>query len=73
MVADVRERLSAKPFVPFTIYVADGRSFRVPTPDHAHVHPNRSRVSIYTEDGGLQLLPALLISGVGIDSEEATR
>jgi hypothetical protein len=69
MIADVRERLGIRPFVPFTIHVADGQSYRVPTPDHAHVWPTRARVSVFTEEGALQILPGLLISGITVDSE----
>jgi len=69
MTTDIRERLKAQPFVPFTIYVADGRELRVPTPDHAHVDPTRPRVAVFTEEAGLHILPALLISGVSIDPE----
>ena len=69
MTTDIRERLKAQPFVPFTIYVADGRALRVPTPDHAHVDPTRPRVAVFSEEAGLNILPALLISGVSIDPE----
>jgi hypothetical protein len=70
MIADIRERLDARPFVPFTIHVADGREYRVATPDDAHVHRNRARVSVFTKDGREFILPALLISGIGIDAEQ---
>ena len=69
MIVDVRERLDARPFVPFTIHVADGREFEVPTRDHAHVWPNRARVSIYTDQGLECILPALLISGVDVEAD----
>ena len=69
MIVDVRERLDARPFVPFTIHVADGREFGIPTRDHAHVWPNRSRVSIYTDQGLECILPGLLISGVDVQAD----
>jgi hypothetical protein len=69
MIIDVRERLDARPFVPFTIHVADGREFRVPTPDHAHVWPSRARFSIYTDRGLECILPGLLISGVDVQAD----
>jgi hypothetical protein len=69
MIADIRERLDARPFVPFTIHVADGREYRVATPDDAHVHCNRARVSVFAEDGREFVLPALLISGIAVDAE----
>ena len=67
MTPDIRERLKAQPFVPFSIHVADGREYRVPSPDHAHVHPNGKRVSVFTDDGREFILPALLLSGLGLD------
>jgi len=68
MTADIRERLKAHPFVPFSIRVADGREYRVPTPDHAHVYPSGGRVSIFTDDDREVILAALLVSGLALDS-----
>ncbi len=69
MIADIRERLDARPFVPFTIHVADGREYRVERPDDAHIHSNRARVSVFADDGREFILPALLISGIAVDPE----
>jgi hypothetical protein len=66
MTNDIRKQLHAVPFVPFTIFVADGREYRVPSPDHAHVHPNLGRVSLYSDEGLEAILPALLISGIQV-------
>lgn len=73
MTADIREKLHASPFLPFTIYLADGRQYRVATPDHAQVSPKGGRVSIFTDDERHVLLPALLISGIDIDSEKTSQ
>jgi hypothetical protein len=67
MTSDIRQRLQAQPFVPFTVHVADGREYRIPTPDHAHVHPNGVRVSIYTDDEREFILPESLLSGLALD------
>ena len=72
MTADIRQHLQAQPFMPFTVYVADGREYRVPTPDHAHVYPSGGRVSIYTDDKEF-VLPALLLSGLALDGVQAPR
>ena len=64
MTSDIRKMLSAVPFTPFQIYTADGREYAIPTPDHAHVHPNGSRVTIFSNEGFEATLPALLISGI---------
>ena len=66
MTGDIRHHLSAQPFVPFIIHVADGREYQVPTPDHAHVHPSGGRVSVFTDDDREYILPGLLISGVAL-------
>lgn len=70
MTSDIRQRLQAQPFVPFTVHVADGREYRVPTPDHAHVLPSGGRVSIYTDDDREFILPALLLSGMALDTPQ---
>ena len=73
MTLDICEHLNARPFVPFTIHVADGRSFHVATPDHADVWPTHARVSVYINEGPEQILPGLLISGITIDSDGSTQ
>ncbi len=71
MIADIREYLKAQPFIPFTIHVADGREYRVPTPDHAHVPPTGARVAVFTDTGTAFILPGLLLSGIALDSVPA--
>jgi hypothetical protein len=68
MTNDVRELLSAKPFAPFVVHVADGREYRVPTAEHASVSPRGGRVSIWNDDDTQTILPALLISGVKVSA-----
>ena len=73
MTADIHQHLQAQPFVPFTVRVADGREYRIPTPDHAHVYPSGGRVSIYTDDDKEFILPALLLSGSALDGVQASQ
>jgi hypothetical protein len=73
MTSDIRERLRAEPFIPFTVHVADGREYRIATPDHAHVYPSGGRVSIFTDDHREFILPALLLSGLALDSVQPPR
>jgi hypothetical protein len=65
---EIRERLTAQPFLPFVIYTEDGREYDVPTHDHAHVSPGGGRVSIWTNDETESILPTLLISGLKVRS-----
>ena len=64
MTDDIRAHLQAQPFVPFTIHVSDGKEYRVPTPDHAHVLPNNMRVDIYLDDGRTFRLAVRQLSAV---------
>jgi hypothetical protein len=60
---ELRNRIRAMPFIPFTVFVADGRSFAVPHPDHILV-TSRGLVAIENDQGLLDILPILLISGL---------
>jgi len=64
MTRDIYHMLRAQPFQPFLIHTADGRRYRVPTPDHAHVSPSGGRVSVWEDDDTEYMLPGLLISGL---------
>jgi hypothetical protein len=68
---DIRERLFAEQFAPFTIFMADGRQFRIDTPAHAHVHPNRKFVSVYNERTLQCILPAHRISKLELETEHS--
>jgi hypothetical protein len=66
MTNDIREYLTAKPFVPFVVYTADGREYKIPTAEHASVSPRGTRVTVWNDDDTSHLLPGLLISGVKV-------
>lgn len=68
MINDIRELLTARPFLPFAVHTADGREYRVPTPEHAHVSPRGGRISVWADDDTTYILPALLISGLKVES-----
>jgi hypothetical protein len=70
MLAEIRRLLSARPFVPFTIYPEDGAELHVPTVDHAAVSPKGRTAVVFFDDGTAQLLFPLLIARVetkGVD------
>ena len=56
MIADVRERLLAAPFVPFLIRTSDGREYSVPTADHAFITPRGNRVIVVADNGATAVL-----------------
>jgi hypothetical protein len=46
----IQRAFRAVPFVPFTLHLADGRSFHVPHTDFAAYHPRGRIVSVYPID-----------------------
>jgi hypothetical protein len=64
MIADVRERLLAAPFVPFLIRTSNGREYLVPTAGHAFITPRGNRVIVVTDNGATGVLGPLHINSV---------
>ena len=64
MIADVRERLLAAPFVPFLIRTSDGREYSVPTADHAFITPRGNRIIVVADNGATAVLGPLHINSV---------
>lgn len=64
MIADVRDRLLAAPFVPFVISTSDGRKYSVPTADHAFITPRGNRVIVVADNGATAVLGLLHINSV---------
>jgi len=64
MIADVRERLLAVPFLPFLVRTSDGREYPVPTRDHAHISPRGNRLVIFLDAGPAVLLGPLHINSI---------
>jgi predicted secreted protein len=70
MIADVRDKLRATPFVPFSIRTSDGREYNVPTVDHAFITPRGNRIVIATDEDSTVVLGPLHINAI-IDSQSA--
>lgn len=68
MIADIRKLLAVEPFVPFTIYMADGGHVRVPTVDHVLVFPQGSRLIVTHDDDDYEVLSPLLMSRIAVDA-----
>lgn len=63
MLEELRNRIKAIPFIPFSLFVADGREFPVPHPDHILV-TSGGLVAIENDQGLLDILPIFHISGI---------
>ena len=64
MIADIRQRLDRVPFAPFVIRTSDGHEYRVPTVDHAKIHPRGHRIAVFDDDGTTALLGPLHINSI---------
>jgi hypothetical protein len=54
----------AAPFHPFTIHMADGRSFHVPHPDFLSISPAGTTVIVYQEGEEFSILDMLLMTEI---------
>ena len=66
MIREIRTLAAARPFVPFTIYMANGRQIHVPTSDH--ILAGRVRVVVLRDDDTFEFLSGLLMTGVSADT-----
>jgi hypothetical protein len=64
MIDDIRKHLEVTPFIPFSVRLANGREYPVPTINHIYLPPTGGRVVISDDQGIVVVLPALLITGV---------
>lgn len=62
----LKARIKARPFVPFTILTADGRSFQAPHEDFVSQSPSGRTIIVYTGDDSHVLLDGLLITGLEV-------
>lgn len=61
-IEQLRNTHHAQPFRPFTIYLADGRSYHVPHPEFLSQSPGGRTVIVYHEDDSFSILDLLLIT-----------
>ena len=61
---EVRERISAKPFKPFKVRVADRLEIDVPTADHVHLHPTGLTLFVHLDHGGTKIIDVALVTAL---------
>ena len=61
---ELRKEITAVPFRPFTVNVADGRRIPVVGQDFIFVSPAGRTAHVYLADGSYEKLDMLLITGV---------
>jgi hypothetical protein len=71
--ADLRSVHQAAPFVPFTIYLADGRSFHVPHREFLSHSPRGGRtIIVYDDNGSFDIIDLLLVTDIKVHAVSAT-
>jgi hypothetical protein len=68
----IRTAKHAQPFRPFTIHLADGRTYEVKHPDFIAVSPNGRAATFFDDAGGQHLLDLLHITEVYLPPVEVT-
>ena len=59
------------PFRPFTIHMADGRSFRVPHRDFLSSSPSGRTIIVYGMDDAFSIIDLLLVNEVEVEAPQA--
>ena len=68
-IQQLRTAHQAIPFRPFTIRMADGRSFHVPHPEFLFMSPSGRTVFIFQEDDECSILDLLLMTEIEMSSQ----
>ena len=66
-IEQMRATREANPFRPFTLRLADGRSFRVQHRDYLSMSPAGRTVIVYQADESFSILDLLLVTELTID------
>ena len=72
-VQQLRAAHRATPFRPFTVHMADGRSFHVPHPDFLFMSPTGRTVIICQEDEEFSILDLLLMTEIQLAQANTSR
>ena len=65
-VEQLKNRMHAQPFQPFTVHMGDGRSFLVKHPDFIARSPSGRTITVYDEDESCSILDMLLVTELEI-------
>ena len=63
---EIRRAIRAQPFKPFTIHLADQRSFQVPHPEYAAVSPSGRVFVVFDKKGHVDLIDSLLVTSIAM-------
>ena len=63
----IMDAFSARPFVPFTIHIAGGRSIRVGHPEMFVAPPEQRTFAVYSDRRTIHVIDLLLVSELEVD------
>ncbi len=72
-IQQLRAAHHAAPFRPFTVHMADGRSFHVPHPDFLFMSPSGRTVIICEENEEFSILDLLLMTEIQMSPANSSR
>jgi hypothetical protein len=64
---NIKEAVHAEPFLPFTIYLADGRSVHVPAADFVSISPRALVVIVWTKQDAQRIIDVHSIAEIEFD------
>jgi hypothetical protein len=64
---EIRQKITAVPFRPFTLHTADGRAIPVHARDFILVSPRGMTVDVYQPDDRHDILDTIQITGISFD------
>ena len=66
-IENLRDFYDAKPFLPFTIHLADGRGIEVRQRDFIATAPSGRTVTVYQPDDSLNVIDLLLVTDLEVE------
>jgi len=74
-IEQLRATQKAQPFLPFTLHLADGRSYRIDHPDFISSHPQGRTIIVYKAgmNGDLEILDLLLVVCIEVHKSDESR
>jgi len=57
---ELKSKISATPFQPFAIRLADGRAIKIPHPEYIAVHPTGRTAHVFDNKGGHEVIDIML-------------
>jgi len=70
---EFRNTINARPFRPFTIHLADGRSIHVLSHEYIARSPTGRTFAVYDDEGRHSIVDLLLVTELKVEAENGAR